>query len=207
MDDEFLEDQAQVSFIDGNEIIQTFASNGPNKSFAEGICFGRSNRGSDRPHAEILQRRIKRGRENGIAIVNDEFVRMRIGEDLPELLRGPFGGRMTRHVEVQNPPRSDLHRYEYIEDLKGRGDRHEEVAGHDSLGMVPNKRRPALVVASASGPLLRQVLPNGPWRHEDSEFEIQLIGDPLLAPGWIVASHLADQFLQILRQRRTTCLP
>ena len=32
------ENQARVSFIDGNEIIQTLASNGPNESFSEARC-------------------------------------------------------------------------------------------------------------------------------------------------------------------------
>ena len=60
---------------------------------------------------------------------------MRIGENLAELLDGPFGCRMGGHVEVQNSPRTDLHRHEQIKDLELRGDRRAEIASHDVLGL------------------------------------------------------------------------
>jgi hypothetical protein len=55
---------------------------------------------------------------------------MRIGQDFPELLRGPFGRRMGGHIEVENPPRADLHCDEDVENLERRGDRHEEIASN-----------------------------------------------------------------------------
>lgn len=58
---------------------------------------------------------------------------MQISENLPELLRRPFGGQMGGHIEVQNPARADLHRHEHIKDSERRGDRNEEIAGDNPL--------------------------------------------------------------------------
>ena len=66
--------------------------------------------------------------------MKDESVQMRLRENLPKLLRGPFSGRVARHIAVQNPSRADLHRDEHIENPERGGDGHEEVAGDDRLG-------------------------------------------------------------------------
>jgi len=69
---------------------------------------------------------------------------MRIGENLPELLRGPFGGWVIGYIDMQNPARADLHRDQHVENLKRRSDRHEKIARNDRFRMIPDKRRPAL---------------------------------------------------------------
>ena len=128
--------------------------------------------------------------------MNYESVWMRIGENLAKLLDGLFGRRMASHVAVQNSPRSDLHRHKYIQDLERSGDRNEEIAGHDGLGMVANEGAPALVgtVARFTG---IQILPCS-RRNVDAKFETQFIGNPFLSPSR-VPSHCANQFLKIPR--------
>ena len=92
-----------MPFVDRNQIVQAFSPNRPDEPFAKRIRLWEREWRPDRPNAEVLQRAVQGCRENRVAIVNDESVRMWFGENLPELLGGPFGGRMGGHVEVQNP--------------------------------------------------------------------------------------------------------
>jgi len=154
---------AKVPVVDRNEIIQTLTSDGPDEPFAKGVSFWRPDRRLDRPHAKIVERHVERRRENRISVVNDKPVWMWVGENLPELLRCPFGSRMIRHVEVQNPARADLHRHEHVEDLEGCGDRDEEIAGNDRLGVVSDEGRPTLISTSPARVISGQVFPDRPW--------------------------------------------
>src|SRR5262245_32541438 len=68
--------------------------------------------------------------------------------------------------------------------------------------MVADKRPPALggnALPSTVVPVLRHVLPYGPRRHPQAQFEQQFIGNALLAPGRVVVSHLADERLEFRR--------
>ena len=103
---EFLMDEAQVPLADRNQVIQTLAPDRSDEPFTIRIGFRRANWRSDRTHPKLLQRCIKRRRKNRIAIVNNDSIRMRLGEDFVELLSRPFGSRMRRDIEVQNPPRA-----------------------------------------------------------------------------------------------------
>lgn len=67
----------------------------------------------------MCQRGVKRGRKDRIAIMNDEPVRMQIGQNLTKLLRRPFRGRMSGYITVQNPPGADFHCHEYVQNLEG----------------------------------------------------------------------------------------
>jgi hypothetical protein len=151
-----------VPLVDRNQIIQAFAPDRPDEPFAIRVRLGSEDRRSDRSHAKVLQGSIERRREDRIAIVNDEPVWMRIGENLPALLRGPFGGGMMGHIEVQNPPRADLHRDEDAEDLKLYGDRHQKIAGDDRLGLILDEGRPTLIATSTAGLVSIQVFSDRP---------------------------------------------
>jgi len=100
---EFLKGPPQVPFIEREEIVQAFASDGPHHSFAVGIGFGCLGGGSQHSHSEIVQRAVERRRKDRIAIVDDEPVRMQVRENLAELLGGPFRGGMSGDIAVQNP--------------------------------------------------------------------------------------------------------
>jgi hypothetical protein len=76
--------------------------------------------------------------------MNHEPVRMVEQEELTELLDGPFRRWVLGNVEMQDPPRADLHGDEDVNNPKRRRDGNEEVAGYDALRMVPYKRAPSL---------------------------------------------------------------
>src|SRR5579864_5483101 len=67
--------------------------------------------------------------------------------------------------------------------------------------MVADEGLPFLSGAAA-GAVQIQVLPHGSRRDADSKLERQLMGNPFLSPGGVLAIHLADQCAEVLRQRR-----
>jgi len=66
------------------------------------------------------------------------------GQDFTELLKGPFRRGVFGDIEMQNPTAADFHRHEHIQDAKGGRHRHEEIAGHHRLGVVPHKAASSL---------------------------------------------------------------
>jgi len=65
-------------------------------------------------------------------------------KNLAKLLEGPGGGGMSGNIEVSDPPRTYFHNHKDVEGSKGGRHSEEEIAGEDSLGMIPYKRHPTL---------------------------------------------------------------
>jgi hypothetical protein len=82
---------------------------------------------------------------------------------------------------MKDSTRTDLHGDEDIEHAEGSGDRHEEVACDDNLGVGADEGAPALAGRSART-MRSEVFPNGARRNLDAELQREFIGDPLLAP-------------------------
>jgi len=113
---------------------------------------------------------------------------------------------MFCHIAMQNPPRTDLHGNKDIQNPERRCHRNKKIAGDDPLGVVPHEGRPALAGAPPARPIRIQILSNRSGRDSDAKLEKQFVSDSLLAPGRIAPIHLADQFDEILRQRRAPAL-
>ena len=62
-------------------------------------------------------------------------------QEFAELLSGPLGSRMIRHIAVRDPARADLDRDKDVQDLERRGHRGEEVAGDDATCMIVKECR------------------------------------------------------------------
>jgi hypothetical protein len=92
---------------------------------------------------------------------------MVVCKEFAELLSGPFRRWMIGHVDMQNPPRANLHRYEDVDHPKSRADGNVEVAGNDGLRMVVNERRPTLITSWTATLIGAQVFPHGSRRHLD----------------------------------------
>jgi hypothetical protein len=67
------------------------------------------------PEIETGQFVVQACREDGIPVVNHEFVRMTAGQSLAELLECPFGGWMGGRIEMQKAAGADLHGNEHLE--------------------------------------------------------------------------------------------
>ena len=96
-------------------------------------------------------------------IVHEEAVIVIAGDGIAELLHGPQGCRMFGYVAVQNSARAELQQDEYIKDAEADRYGNEEVASDNSTGMVPDERRPPLILAAVRTWRLLDVFPNRMW--------------------------------------------
>jgi len=120
---------------------------------------------------------------------------MRRGEDFPELLESPGGCRVAGDIDVHEPSAAHIKGHEDIQYPERRGHRHAEVAGNQSLGMVPGEDRAPVAGRALPSPAepAAHGAADGARRDADSELHEEFCGDPLLAPGRIVAGHLSQQ--------------
>src|SRR5258708_31258147 len=190
------EDQPQVSFVDRSQKVQALSPNRAHQSFAVGVCLRSLDRGFDHAHTEVFQSGVQRARKDRVAIVNDESIWMCPCQDFPKLLCGPCGGRMRHNVAVQDSPRADFHCDKNVQYPKRRRDCHEEVAGDNRLRVIAHECGPTLIRTAARS-ISTQILPYGSRRDAEAQLKLQLVGDPFLAPSWVIACDLLDQFFEI----------
>ena len=96
---------------------------------------------------QIANRRIQVRREDTVAVVNQKPIRVVGRNRFTKLLKGPLRRRVSRHIAVQQPPGAVFHDHKDIEQAEGGGHSNTEVASDDGLGMIANKRRPALIAS------------------------------------------------------------
>ena len=112
-------------------------------------------------------------------------------ERLDDLVRGPFGGRVRGHVEVDDLPPVVQEHDEDIQDPERRRRHREEIAGSDLADVVSQELPPALRWR-LSFPRDLEVLGDGGWRDlvaQDLKFGM----DPRCAPGRVLDGHPADE--------------
>src|SRR5713226_6884397 len=88
-------------------------------------------------------------------------------DGLAQLLEGPSGGRMGRHVEMNNAARGMFHDHDHIQQPERRRHHDAEVTGDAGRGVILEKRCPTLISASDAawgGGRLWQILPDRAWR-------------------------------------------
>ena len=196
-----------MALVHWNDEIQTFAPDGSDDALAESIRGGRSDRSPQRPDAAFLERGIDSGGEDRVAVMDHESIGMVVCEEFTELLNRPFRSRMVGHVDMQNPPRSNLHRDEDVDHPESRSDGNKEIASNNGLRMVVNECRPALIASLTTAMTGAQVFPHSSRRYADSEFNNQFVGDALFSPGWILPREPTNDFAQVRRQRRAATPP
>lgn len=193
-----------MAVVEWDEKIEAFVPDGSDQPFAIRIRFGCADRRFQDPDAETLQLGIK-GRENRIAVVDDESVWMIERQKLAELLNRPFGSGVAGHVRVENAARTDFHGDKDIQDAERCCYRHEKIAGDGHLRMVTNEGCPTLAGVPVRLAVL-QILADGSRRNSNAQLQRQLVGNPFLAPGWVFTRHPEYQFSKIFRERRTAGL-
>ena len=160
----------QVGFAHWNQEVEALAPDGSDEPFAIRVRFGRPDGRFQDAHPEPLQFGVEVAREDRIAVVDDESIAMIVRQKLAELLDRPLGSRVLGDVAVQNPPRADFHRNEYVQDAERRSHGHEKVASDDGLCMIPYKGCPTLAGASAWITQL-QILAAGSRRDSNAQFQ------------------------------------
>ena len=82
--------------------------------------------------------------EDGVAVMNDEPVRMIAPKRLSKLLQRPVRRRVVSKVPMKNPSGALFENDEHVEQPKARGDNHEEIARNDGFGVVADEGQPPL---------------------------------------------------------------
>src|ERR1700760_2292168 len=153
----------QMRCVQWNEIVQAFAAYASNQPFAMSISRGYTNRRSQHMDAPAFDRLVQTGRERLVSVVQKKFVVLIAREGLPQLLQSPLRRRMLGDIEVEQTSRSDLEGNEYIKDTEAYPHGNEEVASDNSICMVPDERRPALVVTATRARRLLDVFSHRAW--------------------------------------------
>ena len=95
---ELLDGPSKMTFVERNQVVQALAPEGSDQPLAERIRHGRPDGRPDRAYAEPSQRFIQRRREDRVAVVNHEPVRMVEWQDFAKLLGRPLGRGMRGHI-------------------------------------------------------------------------------------------------------------
>ena len=101
-------------------------------------------RRADDRETEGLDRSNERRVEGRVAVVEEE-PRVQVGgKGLAELLSGPYGGGVRRHIDMQDAPSVVSQDYKDEQDPAGERGHCEEVDGDDGAEMVLEERPPGL---------------------------------------------------------------
>src|SRR5499427_10258371 len=126
---------------------------------------------------------VKIATEDAVAIAQQIARRAVPRKSLSQLLCGPFRGRMSGDVKMQNAPPLMRQHQQHVEHLEPDGRYRKEVDRNHGLHVVLQEGSPGLggrVVAA------HQVLAHTRLAHVDAELE-QLSVNPRSAPDWILA--------------------
>jgi hypothetical protein len=91
--------------------------------------------------ADVLVERLG---ENAVTVMQQKTVTMVSRDGFTQLLQRPVRCRVCRHIAMHNTAGRVFHQDKDGEQAKGGRDHHAKVAGDDGLGMVADKRPPAL---------------------------------------------------------------
>src|SRR5215467_9984689 len=134
----------QMAFVEGNQEVETLPTQTAAQSLAHRVRLRGPHWRTENPYTQIGKTLVNILREDAVAVVDEEAVRMIARQGLPELLQRPFRRGMGSDVLVENLAGSDLHDEEDVEGTECGGDHHEETAGHNYLGVVADEGPPAL---------------------------------------------------------------
>ena len=194
---------------DDQEMVQALLADRPDPALSDGVRVGRLHRcaydlGPGRaPHV------VEHSGELGVPITDQKPPRHRLiakaGQQIAGLLGNPQAGRMVGDAGQVHPPAAELDDEQHIHPPQEHRVDGEEVAGHDSGGLLAQERPPTR--RGASGRRVKTVgaqhPPDRAGRHPPAETE-QLAVDPLVAPSWVLASKPHHQLLHLLGYRRSS---
>ena len=131
-----------MTLVDYDHVIETFSTYGANHSFDKWILPWRARCSQDFLNAHTFDASLKRMTINSIAIADQEPWRFVKRKRLDDLLRGPFGSRVSRYIEVHDAA-TIVAKYDEREQNAKRGCwNSEEVDGYDVFDVVIEERTP-----------------------------------------------------------------
>ena len=162
-------------------MVQNLSATTSNPAFRGSILRGRLDARPLRFQTRRLQKCDDGGIEFRIVVQNHITVWFNLRERLAQLLDNPLRTRMSRNVEMENPPAPVLDDKETVQQLKRQRRHSEEIEGDDDLPVVLEKRQPRFTwVAPASH--ATQIPGDGPLRDNEPELQqlaVDLRGSPI----------------------------
>jgi len=140
----FSQDMVEMAFIQRNHKIQTVSVDCVNDPFTDGIRHWRPHGCFEYPQSHIPDTLVDWFGENRIPIMDQDAIRVIGWNGCSELLHGPLSRGVCRHIDVKESAAGMFNHHKDIQNAKRRGDRHTEVTGHDTLGVITDERRPAI---------------------------------------------------------------
>ena len=191
-----------MALVERDQEVQALAASCSAEPLTYAICHWCPHGSSKNPRTKVRHRLVQFSREDAVAVVDQEAIRMAARQGLSELLQGPFRSWVGGNVVMNKLPGAQLQDHEYTENPEGGRDHNEEVTRH--LGMVVDEGQPTLLgIRRARRRATTQVLLHGAGRNSNSQLQFQLIDDPLFSPGRILGGHLSDQYPQWLGEARS----
>ena len=184
------QDPAQMTFANGNQVIEALPTGCPHPAFRDRVRAGCPNRGpqtldihGDGTLAEV-------GAPDSVTVV-DQISRLAVpGRGLDQLPPDPGGARMGGHLEVDKLTATMTDEEKDLQGSKGQGLDDEKVSRPDRLSVIGKKCAPAL--ARRSRRARPAVAADRARADHNPELE-QLAADPLAAPKRVLTGHGGDQ--------------
>jgi hypothetical protein len=139
-----MQEATQVGLSERDQKVQALPPERPQQSLTEGIRLGTSHGGFKGSHPQVAYTPVELLREDRIAVMNEEMVRVIRWDCLAQLLERSLSRGMRGRVGMQNPTSRVFHDHKDVEKPKGRRHHQAEIAGDDRLHMIADKRPPVL---------------------------------------------------------------
>jgi len=178
------ESTSEMVLGERDEEVETLTAEGSDESLAESIGFWGSGWSPEEFDAEVLDGLSHFGREQDVAVEDEEAIGMVERKSFAELLGDPPRDWVGGDVDVQDSARLDFHEDEDVEDLEAYGDDGEKVGGDDGVGVVPDEGGPGLGAAFTTPRVLPDhVLAHCPRGNPESKLDADLVTDALFTPS------------------------
>src|SRR4030081_1574316 len=192
-------DPAQMRFAKHDHVVETLAADRADESLNVSILPGRS--GCDRmvPNADCADPLQEDWTVRGVSIPNKISRRVVPRERLGDLARDPLRGWVCRHAKRHPKSSSVAHNDKTIQNLECDRRQDKEVDRRDAVGVIAEKRPPAL----RRWPRVAAHIPSERRLGRlQSELE-QLTMNTRRAPQGVRTAHLANERAQLSRDLRS----
>src|SRR5712691_6325864 len=162
-----------MSVIQNDQPIQALTTDRADQPLAERIRLRASHRRLQHRQTHRRNRLVDGGGKDGVTVVDEKSLGLVAWHNRPELLDGPTGRGMLRHVPMHDPTRTHVQHYKYVQHAEARRDGDEEIAREHRAGMVADEGAPPLGrSAIVRAPTSRHVTPDRARRHTNTKLEL-----------------------------------
>jgi hypothetical protein len=192
----------EVSSPDDQQPIQALGSHRADPALGVGVGVGCLHR-RDQHLGALRPKHVERAGELRVSVADEELQwPMLAHQQVAGLLGNPGAVRVGGHAGQVDPPGAHFDEEQHIQPVQPDRVHGEEVAGHDSGGLLAQSRPPGGGYPPGRGiqPVATQDGPDGSGGDLDAE-ALEFALDPLVAPARVLPGQAANQLLYLLVQR------